>query len=114
MMSTLSTAAWAAHPQCGLEPLQRRLLRYRSRNVVCRSSQAFGGEIDEETRNLILAKDALFVAAALIGLASTIEGFQLSRQAPEGATPIEAGTKPADDTPEAAARLLRMVNVLGM
>ena len=72
-----------------------------------------GKEIDSQTRNLVLAKDVLFVAAALIGLASTIGGFQLSRQAPEGATPIESGTKPADDTPEAAARLLRMVNVLG-
>ena len=72
-----------------------------------------GGEIDEDTRNLVLAKDVLFGAAALTGLASAIGGFQLSRQAPEGATPIESGTTPADDTPEAAARLLRMVNVLG-
>ncbi len=72
-----------------------------------------GGEIDEQTRNLVLAKDVLFAVAALTGLASVIGGFQLSRQAPEGATPIESGTTPADETPERAAKLLRMVNVLG-
>jgi hypothetical protein len=72
-----------------------------------------GKEIDQQTRNLVLAKDVLFGAAAVTGLASVIGGLRLSRQAPEGATPIESGTMPADETPEAAARLLRMVNVLG-
>jgi hypothetical protein len=97
--------------------------RYNALNVVSLATAAAtwfvgragisGGEVDEETRNLVLAKDILFGAAALTGLASVIGGLQLSRQAPEGATPIESGTTPANDTPEAAARLLRMVNVLG-
>ncbi|MDP9477618.1 MAG: hypothetical protein M3R38_18360 [Actinomycetota bacterium] len=97
--------------------------RYNAVNVVSLGTAAAtwfpgrlglsGKEIDQQTRNLVLAKDVLFAAAALTGLASVIGGLQLSRQAPEGATPIESGTRPADETPEAAARLLRMVNVLG-
>jgi hypothetical protein len=69
--------------------------------------------IDEDARNLVLAKDALFVASILTGLASIISGLGLARQAPEGATPIQTGTEPAPETPEEAAGLLRTVNVLG-
>ena len=149
-MSTLSTAAWAAHNlgigasfggllfgKVALNPslsvidsksergkiLNTAWNRYNAINVASFGTAAAtwftgraglsGGEIDQETRNLVLAKDVLFGVAALTGLVSTIGGFQLSRQAPEGATPIESGTTPADETPEKAARLLRMVNVLG-
>jgi hypothetical protein len=72
-----------------------------------------GESIDDEARGLVLAKDALFVAAALTGLASIFSGARLSRQAPDGAVPIETGTEPAPETPEEAAGLLRTVNVLG-
>jgi hypothetical protein len=72
-----------------------------------------GRSIDEEARNLVLAKDALFVASILTGLASIASGVRLTRQAPEGATPIQTGTEPAPETPEEAASLLRTVNVLG-
>ena len=72
-----------------------------------------GRAIDEDAHNLVLAKDALFVASALTGLASIISGLRLTRQAPEGATPIQTGTEPAPETPEEAAGLLRTVNVLG-
>lgn len=72
-----------------------------------------GESIDEDARSLVLAKDALFVASILTGLASIISGLRLARQAPEGATPIQTGTEPAPETPEEAAGLLRTVNVLG-
>jgi hypothetical protein len=72
-----------------------------------------GRAIDDDARKLVLAKDALFVATALTGLASIISGLRLSRQAPEGATPIQTGTEPAPETPEEVAGLLRTVNVLG-
>ena len=72
-----------------------------------------GEEIDQQTRNLVLAKDALFVVGALTGLASVIQGRALSGQAPEGAVPIESGTTPSATTPEKAASLLRSVNQLG-
>lgn len=72
-----------------------------------------GESIDEDARNLVLAKDALFVASILTGLASIISGLRLARQAPEGATPIQTGTEPAPETPEEAPGLLLTVNVLG-
>jgi hypothetical protein len=72
-----------------------------------------GKEIDQQTRNLVLAKDILFGVGALSGLASVIQGRALTGQAPDGAVPIESGTTPASETPEKAASLLRSVNQLG-
>jgi hypothetical protein len=72
-----------------------------------------GKEIDQQTRNLVLAKDILFGVGALSGLASVIQGRALTDQAPYGAVPIESGTTPASETPEKAASLLRAVNQLG-
>jgi hypothetical protein len=72
-----------------------------------------GKEIDQQTRNLVLAKDILFGVGALTGLASVIQGRALTGQAPDGAVPIESGTTPASETPQKAASLLRSVNQLG-
>src|SRR5215213_1442374 len=72
-----------------------------------------GGEIDDQTRNLVLAKDLLFAAGALSGIASVLQGRALTGQAPGGAVPIASGTTPSSDTPEKAASLLRSVNQLG-
>ncbi len=72
-----------------------------------------GRSIDEDSRGLVLAKDVLFVASALTGIASILQGLSLTRQAPDGAVPIESGTTPSSNTPDDAARLLRSVNVLG-
>jgi hypothetical protein len=72
-----------------------------------------GESIDEEARNLVLAKDLLFVASAVSGLAAILSGLRLTRQAPDGAVPIQTGTEPAPETPEEAASLLRTVNTLG-
>lgn len=72
-----------------------------------------GKEIDQQTRNLVLAKDALFALGAVTGLASVVQGRALAGQAPGGAVPIQTGTTPAAQTPERAAALLRSVNLLG-
>jgi hypothetical protein len=72
-----------------------------------------GKEIDDQTRNLVLAKDLLFAAGSLSGIASVLQGRALTGQAPGGAVPIASGTTPAGDTPEKAAGLLRSVNQLG-
>jgi hypothetical protein len=72
-----------------------------------------GKEIDQQTRNLVLAKDILIAAGALTGLASVVQGRALAGQAPGGAVPIETGTTPSSRTPEKAATLLRSVNLLG-
>jgi hypothetical protein len=72
-----------------------------------------GESIDDDARGLVLTKDALFAASILTGLASIFSGLRLSRQAPDGAVPVQTGTEPAPETPEEAAGLLRTVNVLG-
>ena len=72
-----------------------------------------GKEIDQQTRNLVLAKDVLFAVGALTGLASVLQGRSLTGQAPDGAVPIASGTTPSSTTPEKAAGLLRSVNQLG-
>jgi hypothetical protein len=69
--------------------------------------------IDEEANNLVCTKDTLLAAAAVSGLASIISGLSLSKQAPDGATPIDSGVSPAPEMSEEGARLLRMVNLLG-
>ena len=72
-----------------------------------------GDAIDDESRNLVLAKDALFAGAAVSGLASILSGLKLAKQAPEGAVPINSGLEPAFETSDEAAKLLRTVNALG-
>ena len=72
-----------------------------------------GKEVDRQTRSLVLAKDLLFAAGAVSGIASVVQGRALAGQAPEGATPIASGTTPAADSPEKVASLLRSVNQLG-
>jgi hypothetical protein len=69
--------------------------------------------LDDEANNLVRAKDALLATAAVAGLASIISGLSLSRQAPDGATPIDSGVSPAPEMSEEAAKLLRRVNLLG-
>ncbi len=97
-----------------LPPGTYRITRPITVDLARRGRTAISGEaLDEEGRNLVLAKDALFVASAVTGLISILSGLSLARQAPDGATPIETGTTPASDTPEEAASLLRRVNLLG-
>lgn len=72
-----------------------------------------GKEVDETTRNLVLAKDLLFGAGTLIGGTTIVQGLKLSKEAPDGAVPISTGTTPSAETSEKAATLLRSVNVLG-
>lgn len=72
-----------------------------------------GAEIDDETRKLVLAKDVLFGAGALIGGASIAQGLALTSQAADGAVPVSTGTTPSSGTPEKAASLLKSINLLG-
>jgi len=78
-----------------------------------RSAISGNAALDEEANNLVRTKDALLTTAAVTGLASMLSGLSLSRQAPEGAVPIDSGVSPAPEMSDEAARLLRRVNVLG-
>lgn len=69
--------------------------------------------LDEGANNLVRIKDALLATTAATGLASIVSGLQLTRQAPDGAVPIDSGVSPAPEMSDEAARLLRRVNVLG-
>jgi hypothetical protein len=70
--------------------------------------------LTKEERKLAVAKDGLTLAALATGIASGVLGARLAREAPEGAVPIERGTKPTDDTPRGAARTQRSLAGLGV
>jgi hypothetical protein len=65
-------------------------------------------------RKLAMAKDGLTLAALATGIASGVQGARLAREAPEGAIPIERGTKPTLETPPDAARAQRSLAALGI
>lgn len=62
---------------------------------------------------LSFAKDGLMAAALVTGIANGVQGARLARQGPDGAVPVETGTKPAPDTPPEAAKIQRSLEVLG-
>ncbi len=62
---------------------------------------------------LSLAKDGLMIAAVVTGIANGVQGARLGRQGPDGAVPVETGTKPAPETPPEAARIQRSLETLG-
>ncbi len=78
-----------------------------------RAAISGGLALDKEANNLVRTKDALLATAAVTGLISMLSGISLSRQAPDGATPLDDGLTPALEMSEEAARLLRRVNLLG-
>jgi hypothetical protein len=64
-------------------------------------------------RRLVLAKDISVGAVVVTGLASAIGGVEFAQQAPDGAVPLESGSEPSSQTPRRAARLKRVMNVVG-
>lgn len=70
--------------------------------------------LTEDERRLALAKDGLTLVALGTGIASAVQGARLARQEPEGAVPIERGTKPAEETPPEAAKAQRSLFGLGL
>jgi hypothetical protein len=105
----VANAAWngynavnlAAMLTVGGVQLAGRLTELRDENLGARE------------RPIVRAMDALTATAVATGLLSGIQGARLARQAPEGAVPIEDGTRPGPDTPPAAARIQRSLGVLG-
>jgi hypothetical protein len=76
-------------------------------------TEANPGNLSGRERALSTAKDGLMVSSVLTGALSGIQGARLARQAPEGAVPVETGTKPAPDTPPDAAKIQRSLGTLG-
>jgi uncharacterized membrane protein len=78
-----------------------------------------GGEVRDRNlsateRRLARAKDALVAATFVTGTATAVEGVRFSRQAPAGAVPLDDGDHAAPEASEAAARLKRRLNRLGV
>jgi hypothetical protein len=69
--------------------------------------------LSERERRLAIAKDVAMAAVVVTGLASAAGGVGFASQAPSGAVPMASGHDPAPETPARAARLKRVVNVLG-
>jgi hypothetical protein len=62
---------------------------------------------------LVLVKDVAVGAVLVTGLASAAGGIGFAQQAPDGAVPMDSGSEPAVETPPRAAKLKRVVNLLG-
>ena len=81
--------------------------------AAARATEARNGNLSGRERVLSTAKDGLMATAVLTGVLNGIQGVRLAGQAPDGAVPIETGTKPAPDTPPKAARIQRSLGILG-
>ncbi len=58
-------------------------------------------------------KNLMLGGAAINGIASGILGARIASQSTEGDTPVESGTQPAPETPDAAAQSQRLIGLTG-
>jgi len=106
---SVANAAWN-----GYNPINARGLGTATIGwAAARATEARDGNLSGRERALSTAKDGLMATAVLTGLLNGIQGVRLAGQAPDGAVPIETGTKPAPDTPPKAARIQRSLGILG-
>jgi hypothetical protein len=77
-----------------------------------RANEARPSDLSPRERSLARAKDVAVGAVVATGLATAVEGIRFSRQAPQGAVPLQDGDHPSSETPEPAARLKRRIAVL--
>lgn len=81
--------------------------------VPARLGEAAPRWLSGRERRLATAKDIAMGAVVVTGLASAAGGVGFASQAPSGAVPLDSGHDPAPETPARAARLKRVVNVVG-
>lgn len=80
--------------------------------LAARATETLPANLSQRERSLAAAKDGLMVTTMVVSLATGVEGIRLARQAPDGAVPIESGTRPAPETPPEAAALQRRIGWL--
>ena len=78
-----------------------------------RLNEAHPRWLSPRERRLARAKDIAIGGVVVTGLASAAGGVGFAHQAPDGAVPMQSGTKTAPETPPRAAALKRAVNALG-
>jgi hypothetical protein len=93
----------------GFSPVNAFALGSVALTWVLGRSTLSGGEIDDETRGLVLAKDVLVGLYTLSGIGSIVVGRVFGSREP----PMEAGGVPSTETPEPEAKALKTVNLLG-
>jgi len=81
---------------------------------AARLTEARPDRLTPRERQLARVKDGLTIGALATGIGSAVAGARLAKVEPEGAVPIERGTKPAAETPKRAARLQRTLAGLGV
>jgi len=105
----VSNAAWNGYNPINAVGLGTAALGW----AAARVTEAGNGNLTGRERALSTAKDALMASSVVTGALSGIQGARLARQAPDGAVPVETGTKPAPETPPKAAGIQRTLAVLG-
>ena len=81
--------------------------------LVARSDENGPLPASPNRRRMTTIKDVAVGAVAVTGLASAAGGVGFAQQAHDGAVPMDSGSEPAAETPQRAANLKRLVNVLG-
>jgi hypothetical protein len=106
---SVSNAAWNGYNPINALGLGGAALGW----AAARATEARTGNLSGRERALSTAKDWLMASSLLTGVLSGIQGARLAREAPDGAVPVETGTKPAADTPPKAAGIQRTLETLG-
>jgi hypothetical protein len=106
---SVSNAAWNGYNAVNAAGLGAAALGWGA----ARLTEARPANLSGTEKALAQTKDGLMAAAVLSGIANGVQGARLARQAPDGAVPVETGTKPSTETPAKAARIQRSLGVLG-
>ena len=106
---SVANAAWNGYNTINAAGLGAAALGWGA----ARFTEANPANLSGREKTLSTAKDALMAAAVLTGVANGVQAARLGKQAPDGAVPVETGTKPAADTPATAAKIQRSLGTLG-
>ncbi len=82
-------------------------------HFAARATEVKDANLRPVERNLARAQDALLLVCTALTAATGVQGARLAKLAPEGAVPMESGTKPSPRTPPEAAALQRSIAALG-
>ena len=106
---SVANAAWNGYNAVNAAGLGAAALGWGA----ARLTEANAANLTGREKTLSTAKDGLMATAVLTGIVNGVQGARLAKQAPEGAVPVETGTKPAVDTPAKAAKIQRSLETLG-
>lgn len=81
--------------------------------VASRLGEGDRRKLSESERMLHVAKDGAVGAVALTGAAAAIQGTRFAAMEPEGAVPLEDGSKAAADASPTETRAKKRLNLLG-